>query len=252
MSGDVRLLGVRVTAQKFDEAVERLLEAATSRASFRAHFATVHSLVEATSNAQLAAVFDSASMVCTDGMPLVWLARRQGATAERVAGPDTMPAVCDRGRSIGLRHFLLGGAEGVAQELAARLTQRFPGLEVTGTVTPPFRSMTEAELTALHEQIVESRANVVWIGLGAPKQEFFAAELQTAVPSVIVLPVGAAFDFQAGRVRRAPAWMQRLGLEWLFRLAMEPRRLAGRYIGTNLRFAYLVVRDRLRGGRRWP
>jgi N-acetylglucosaminyldiphosphoundecaprenol N-acetyl-beta-D-mannosaminyltransferase len=187
-------------------------------------------------------------MVCTDGMPLVWLARRQGATAERVAGPDVMPALCDKGRSIGLRHFLVGGAESVADALAGRLTSRFPGLEVVGVVTPPFRDMTAGELTALHAQIVESRANVVWIGLGAPKQELFAAELQAAVPSIVVLPVGAAFDFHTGRVRRAPRWMQRTGLEWLFRLAMEPRRLAGRYIGTNLRFGWLVLRDGLRRG----
>ena len=147
---------------------------------------------------------------------------------------------------MGLRHFLVGGADGVVEVLAARLTWRFPGLEVVGTMTPPFREMTRGELTGLHAQIVESRANVVWIGLGAPKQELFAAELQAAVPSIVALPVGAAFDFHAGRVRRAPRWMQRLGLEWLFRLAMEPRRLASRYIGTNARFAWLLAKEQIR------
>jgi N-acetylglucosaminyldiphosphoundecaprenol N-acetyl-beta-D-mannosaminyltransferase len=246
MSRDIRLLGIRVTAQGFDEAMERLLEASASRVSFRAHFCTVHSLVDATADPLLADVFAGASMVCTDGMPLVWLARRSGARAERVAGPDTMLAVCDRGRSLGLRHYFLGGANGVAEALAERLTRRFPGLEVAGTHTPPFRAMTGPELEALHSEILESQANVVWIGLGAPKQEFFAATLASAMPSLVILPVGAAFDIHAGRIRRAPRWMQRAGMEWLFRLAMEPRRLARRYIVTNARFGWLVLRERLR------
>jgi N-acetylglucosaminyldiphosphoundecaprenol N-acetyl-beta-D-mannosaminyltransferase len=249
MIGEIRLLGIRVTTQRFDEAVERLAEAAAGRVSLRAHFCTVHSLVEATGNHALAEVFESATMVCTDGMPLVWLARRTGVVAERVAGPDTMLALCDRGRSLGLRHYFVGGGDGVAQELANRLSRRFRGLEVAGTNSPPFRAMTASENDDLRRSIVESRANIVWIGLGAPKQDFFAAELQAGVPSVVILPVGAAFDFHAGRVRRAPRWMQRFGLEWLFRLAMEPRRLAGRYVGTNLRFILLVVHDWLRGRR---
>jgi N-acetylglucosaminyldiphosphoundecaprenol N-acetyl-beta-D-mannosaminyltransferase len=246
MSGDIQLLGVRVTAQRFDEAIDRLLKAAASRVSFRAHFCTVHSLVEATSNAALARAFATASMVCTDGMPLVWLARRASSGAERVAGPDVLPELCDKGRAVGLRHFFVGGAEGVAAALAGRLGRRFPGLIVAGTFTPPFRAMTVAELGSLHDLIRASQAHVVWIGLGAPKQELFAVDLHAAIPSIVVLPVGAAFDFHAGRIRRAPKWMRRFGLEWLFRLAMEPRRLAGRYIATNASFVYLVAREWLK------
>jgi N-acetylglucosaminyldiphosphoundecaprenol N-acetyl-beta-D-mannosaminyltransferase len=236
-----------VTAQTFDEAIERILVAANRRVQFRAHFCTVHSLVEASKDQALAQVFQSASMVCTDGMPVVWLARRRGGpTAERVAGPDAMLAVCDRGRAHGLRHFFLGGTPGTAETLARRLARRYPGLDVAGSFAPPFRVMTAAEIVALAQQIAATGAHIVWIGLGSPKQEFFAANEGRRFGSAVVMPVGAAFDFHAGRLPRAPRWMQRLGLEWLFRLLSEPRRLAGRYLVTNTRFIYLVAREELR------
>jgi N-acetylglucosaminyldiphosphoundecaprenol N-acetyl-beta-D-mannosaminyltransferase len=242
---ELRILGIRLTAQSFEEATGRILAAAESHdAAFRGHFCTVHSLVEATSNEALASAFESASMVCTDGMPLVWLARRRGfPRAERCAGPDVMLSVCDRGRASGLRHFLLGGAPGVADEAARRLTSRLPGLRVVGTASPPFRALTEDELDALASEVTRSGANVVWIGLGAPKQELFAADQAGRFGSVAVLPVGAAFDFYAGRVRRAPGWLRRLGLEWLVRLSMEPRRLWRRYLITNARFVWLLLRE---------
>lgn len=242
---DVLILGVRVTAQTFDDAVDRLLAAAAGSAPFRAHFCTVHSLVEATVNPALAAAFTSAQMVCTDGMPLVWVARRRGASeAERVAGPDVMLALCDRGRSLGLKHFFVGGGPGTAERLTDQLSTRFPGLQVVGTDSPPFRSPTAEEDATLEHRIKASEANIVWVGLGSPKQEIWAAEHADRLDAVI-LPVGAAFDFYSGRLRRAPAWMRRIGMEWLFRLAMEPRRLFRRYFVTNARFAYLLTREEL-------
>jgi N-acetylglucosaminyldiphosphoundecaprenol N-acetyl-beta-D-mannosaminyltransferase len=244
---ELRILGIRMTAQTFEQATDRILAAAESHdTALRAHFCTVHSLVEATSNEALANAFESASMVCTDGMPLVWLARRRGfPRAERCAGPDVMLSVCDRGRASGLRHFLLGGPPGVADEAARRLTSRLPGLRVVGTASPPFRVLTEDELDGLASEVTTSGANVVWIGLGAPKQELFAADQARRFGAVAVLPVGAAFDFYANRVRRAPAWMRRLGIEWLFRLSMEPRRLWRRYLITNTRFVWLLLREAL-------
>jgi N-acetylglucosaminyldiphosphoundecaprenol N-acetyl-beta-D-mannosaminyltransferase len=243
---DLQLLGVRVTAQTFEEAIGRIVAAAVDGQPFRAHFCTVHSLVEATSNRALAGAFETASMVCTDGMPLVWLARHRGfVPAERCAGPDVMLAVCDRGRALGLRHFLLGGAPGTAEAVATRLGKRLPGLHVSGMASPPFRPMTDAELDALADQVRASGADVLWIGLGAPKQDLFAADQGERFGPVVLLPVGAAFDFHAGRVRRAPASMRRLGLEWLFRLAIEPGRLWRRYLITNIRFVWLVLKEEL-------
>jgi N-acetylglucosaminyldiphosphoundecaprenol N-acetyl-beta-D-mannosaminyltransferase len=247
--GDVRILGVRLTSQTYSAGTTRLLEAAANHEPFRAHFCTVHSLVEASRAPLLAEVFESSDMVAMDGVPLVWVARHRGRrAAERVCGPDTMLTVCDEGRQHGLRHYFLGGAPGVPESLADRLSSRFPGLVVAGTLSPPFRPLTDAEDAALVAQVNETSPDVVWIGLGSPKQELWAASHAAAIPAVL-LPVGAAFDFHSGRVRRAPRWMQRVGLEWLFRLAMEPRRLLSRYVATNSRFVAAVIGEELRMAR---
>jgi N-acetylglucosaminyldiphosphoundecaprenol N-acetyl-beta-D-mannosaminyltransferase len=248
----VDLLGIRVTAQRYAEAIDSLLAAARDRRPFRAHFATVHSLVEATGSEPLETVFGSADMVAADGVPLVWLSRRRGAPwAERVCGPDVMLTLCDRGRDLGLQHYFVGGRPGIPEAMAERLIGLFPGLAVVGTVSPPFRSMDGAEDAALVDTINAAAPDVVWIGLGSPKQEFWAADHAGRLTASLILPVGAAFDFHGGRLRRAPRWMQRAGLEWLFRLASEPRRLVRRYVTTNARFAILVARDAVDRRRRW-
>ena len=238
------VLGTQLAVLDLGAAVDRLLDAARAGTRLRAHFCNVHSLVEASGNAELAAVFASAGIVAMDGMPLVWVARLRGQrAAERVCGPDVMLALCDRGRAVGLRHFFVGGQPGVPELLAGRLIDRCPGLQVVGTASPPFRAPSAEEDRELVDRINSAAPDVVWIGLGSPKQEIWAAEHESRLHSPLILPVGAAFDFYSGRVRRAPRWMQRVGLEWLFRLAAEPRRLWRRYAATNGRFAYLIVRE---------
>jgi N-acetylglucosaminyldiphosphoundecaprenol N-acetyl-beta-D-mannosaminyltransferase len=244
--GAVPTLGVYLAAQRYDAAIARFVEAAANHRQLRAHFCTVHSLVEAHANASLREVFASAEMVAMDGMPLVWLARLRGARhAERVCGPDVMLSLCDVGRDIGLRHFFMGGQAGVPEALASRLAAMYPGLEVVGTESPPFRAMSPEEVSAMVNRINAAAPHALWIGLGSPKQEFWAAEHEDRLSVPLILPVGAAFDFHSGRLRRAPRWMQRLGLEWLFRLAAEPRRLFRRYVITNSRFIYLVAREEI-------
>lgn len=247
------ILGTGLAVLDLDSAVERLLDAARARTRLRVHFCTVHSLVEASADPKLAAVFASSGLVAMDGMPLVWVARLRGQhAAERVCGPDVMLALCDRGRADGLRHFFMGGRRGVPELLARRLADRYPGLQVVGTVSPPFRAPSMEEDRELVDRINAAAPDVVWIGLGSPKQEFWAAEHESRLHNPLILPVGAAFDFHSGRVRRAPRWMQRAGLEWVFRLAAEPGRLWRRYVVTNGRFAYLLLREeagRLRSGR---
>jgi N-acetylglucosaminyldiphosphoundecaprenol N-acetyl-beta-D-mannosaminyltransferase len=243
---EIAILGVRLTAQRYEEAIERFLGAAVAGVRLRAHFCTVHSLVEAHDSEVLRDVFASAEMVAMDGRPLVWFARRGGALeAERVCGPDVMLSLCDRGRAVGLRHFFLGGQPGVPGRLASRLAGSYPGLEVVGTESPPFRQLSADEDAALVERINNASPHVVWIGLGSPKQEFWAADHATDLHAPLLLPVGAAFDFHSGRVRRAPERIQRAGLEWLFRIAVEPRRLWRRYLVTNTRFLYLLVKGSL-------
>ncbi|MDO8484240.1 MAG: WecB/TagA/CpsF family glycosyltransferase [Candidatus Limnocylindrales bacterium] len=242
----VSILGVRLAAQRYGEAVDRLLDAAGSGIRLRVHFCNVHTLTEAQDNESLRGVFESAGMLAMDGMPLVWVGRLRGARlAERVSGPDVMLSLCDRGRALHLRHYFLGGEPGVPEALGAALTERFPGLLVVGTESPPFRVMSPDEDAAMVHRVNASNPHILWIGLGAPKQEFWAADHEGQLTVPLLLPVGAAFNFHSGKVRRAPRWMQRVGLEWLFRLAAEPRRLWRRYMATNSRFLYLVAREEI-------
>jgi N-acetylglucosaminyldiphosphoundecaprenol N-acetyl-beta-D-mannosaminyltransferase len=244
----VTLHGVPFAAQTLPEAIDAMLGAATERRRLRAHFCNVHTLVESQADAALRGVYLSADMVTMDGMPIVWLARVRGhREAERVTGPDVMAAICDRGRALGLRHYFVGGQPGVPEALRDRLSAHYPGLQVVGLESPPFRQLTPAEDQALVDRINAAKPDVVWIGLGAPKQEYWAVEHAGRLEASLLLPVGAAFDFHSGRIRRAPTWMRHAGLEWLFRLAADPRRLWRRYAVTNTRFALMLLDDVVRG-----
>ncbi len=183
-------------------------------------------------------IFNESWLTTPDGMPLVWLGPR---SVERVYGPDLMLEVCDAGRAVGLTHYFFGGVEGVAEELKEKLRARFPGLAVVGTFTPPFRPLDGSELSALRADVARTRPDVIWVGLGTPKQEKFMAENWRTLDAGVLIGVGAAFDFHSGRVRQAPRWIQRSGFEWLFRIGTEPLRLGPRYFKTNLPFALRVL-----------
>jgi N-acetylglucosaminyldiphosphoundecaprenol N-acetyl-beta-D-mannosaminyltransferase len=184
-------------------------------------------------------------VVFADGKPITWFSRLTGQTPriQQVRGPQLFLDVLDVGRSSGMRHFFLGSTDDVLQRMCACLTERFAGLEIVGTYSPPFRQLTAEEFAYQDALIRQSAADIVWVGLGTPKQDIEAASLaqSTARPAVAV---GAAFDFAAGTLRVAPTWMQRVGLEWLFRLASEPRRLWQRYLFGNARFVWAVLRWR--------
>ncbi len=245
----LNVLGISLRPMTFEGALATFLDAALARAggSMRAHFLTVHTVVESRNNPDLRSVLNSGGFAATDGMPLVWLARLHGAReAGRVCGPDVMLALADRGREHGLRHYFYGGAEGVPEELARRLTDRYPGIEVVGTYSPPFRELSAEEDADVVHTINEARPDVVWVGLGSPKQEFWVAGHQSRLEAPLILAVGAAFDFHSGKVKRAPRLMQRAGLEWIFRMASEPRRLWRRYTITNLKFVWLAATDFVR------
>jgi N-acetylglucosaminyldiphosphoundecaprenol N-acetyl-beta-D-mannosaminyltransferase len=170
-------------------------------------------------------------LVTPDGMPLVWLSRLMGfRDVERVYGPDLMLAVCERSTARGYRHFFYGGAPGVAEKLVVRLQSRFPGLQVAGIDSPPFRHLTLQEDRAVVEHINTARPDIVWVGIGTPKQERWMAMHVGQLSAPVLIGVGAAFDFHAGLKKQAPRWMQRSGLEWSFRLMTEPRRLGRRYL----------------------
>lgn len=236
------ILGVRINTAPFDNVVERVLRAPESGERLALHFATAHTLVESQESEALRDAL-SRGLVQPDGMPLVWLGRTEGCRVERVCGPDFMPALIERGIAPGRRHFFYGGAPGVPEALAGRLLHRYPELQVAGTFSPPFRPLSPGEEDSIVALINAAQPDYVWVGLGTPKQDLWLAANRSRLNASALFAVGAAFDLLAGRRRRAPRWMQRTGTEWVYRLAMEPRRLAGRYTRVNARFVRLLVED---------
>ncbi len=243
--GEVELLGVRVNAAPFAEVLDTVVNAPERGDRLTLHFANAYSLAAANDNPEVRAALNS-GMVEPDGVPLVWLGKRRGARMERVCGPDFMPALVKAGIPLDRSHFFLGGPPGLPQALARRLGKLYPGLRVVGAVSPPFRPLSPEEDEALVAQVNAANPDFLWVGLGGPQQDLWVASHRSRLNAAALLAVGAAFDFHAGTIRRAPHWMQRSGTEWFFRLAMEPRRLARRYTVVNARFLQLVIQDWLR------
>jgi N-acetylglucosaminyldiphosphoundecaprenol N-acetyl-beta-D-mannosaminyltransferase len=176
-----------------------------------------------------------AAFVLTDGMPLVWASRwRKRKLPERVAGSDMVPALCGMAAERGYRVFLLGGAPGVAEEAGRRLLERFPKLQIADIAAPNLGTMTDEEVAALFREIRESKPHLLFAAFGQPKGELWLAEHAEELGVPVTVQIGASIDFVAGRVPRSPRWMQRVGLEWVYRLWREPRRLVGRYFANAL------------------
>lgn len=207
----------------------------------------VHGVMESQQDAELLEIHARAGLVVPDGMPLVWLSHLAGrAQVRRVYGPDLMLNACAQSVAHGWRHYFFGGMPGVAEHLASVLSARFPGLVVAGTGCPPFASRSDEEFAAELATIEATRPDIVWVGMSTPKQERWMARARPHLSAPVLLAVGAAFDFNAGLKRQAPRWMQGAGLEWLFRLATEPRRLGRRYLVNNSRFVWSLARQSLR------
>ncbi len=209
----------------------------------------MHGIMLARRDATLARIHAAADMVTPDGMPVALLGRMRGLPVERTCGPDLMlDAFAAAGEGAvegGFVHYLYGGVEGRAQELARSLRHRYPAAIIAGEETPPFRPVTEDELTALAGRIAASGAHIVWIGLSTPKQEYLMERLAPLV-SATLIGVGAAFDIHSGHATRPPHWMRRLCLEGVYRLAMEPRRLWRRYLVLAPQFAVLALWQHIR------
>ena len=243
-----RALGVRVNAIQIPEVIGRIDDWIGERNPCRFIAVTgMHGVMEARHDRTFKEILSTAGLVVPDGYPLVWLGRRQGFSGlrRRVYGPELMERFCAESATKGCRHFFYGGASGVAQELARSFAGRFPGFRVAGTFSPPFRALTEEEDREAVAAIEESRADIVWVGLSTPMQERWMFEHRYRLSAPVLIGVGAAFDFHTGRVAQAPGWMGEHGLEWLFRLAMEPRRLWRRYLIYGSQFVALVLLEML-------
>ena len=203
----------------------------------------VHGVMESQRDQALKQIHNASGLTTPDGMPLVWAGKAAGARLSRVYGPDLMLALCAIAEQRGWSHFFYGGRAGIPELLVSRLRQRFPRLSVVGTHSPPFRPTTPEEDAELVRAMNEAGPDIVWVGLSTPKQERWMADHVGRLDAPVLIGVGAAFDIHAGTLPQAPRWMQRSGLEWLYRLVREPRRLWRRYLRNNPAFLYRILRN---------
>lgn len=203
--------------------------------------------MECRRNERVRQAVNRAGLAAPDGMPLVWLSKwKSRQPVNRVYGPDFMLALCERSAARGYSHYFYGGVTGVPELLAARLQARFPGLRIAGAHSPPFRPLTAAEDADIIAEINRAGPDIIWVGLGTPKQDLWMAAQRAQLRAPVLIGVGAAFDFHTGRLPQAPGWMQHSGLEWLFRLWQEPRRLWYRYLVYNPLFVLSVLAQALK------
>jgi N-acetylglucosaminyldiphosphoundecaprenol N-acetyl-beta-D-mannosaminyltransferase len=210
------------------------------------NFRDVHGVVRALKEPALAHAHDRAFMNVPDGRPLVWISRLRGRRVGQVCGPDTLPALCNAGLAHGWRHAFFGGTPAVLENLVARMKGSYPGLDVVEAISPPFRPMAEEETQTLIARLADAKPDFVWIGLGCPKQELWMSQYAGQIPGALSMGVGAAFDFHAGTVQRAPVWVRRLGLEFLYRALQEPKRLGRRYAQIIPHFIIQILKEELR------
>jgi len=237
-----RVLGVPVSTINMSDAVSTILGWVRNRIPNYICVRDVHGIMRALEDDALMDIHHQAGMVTPDGMPLVWIARSRGhSNVGRVSGGDLVGALCAASPDLGVRHYLYGGKPGVAERMAAALVATYPGLQIVGLGTPPFRSLTDEEDAAMVETVSATKPDVVWVGLSTPKQEYWMRDHVGRIPGATLIGVGAAFDFYAGDVKRAPLWMRESGFEWLHRLASEPRRLWRRYLILAPKFASMAI-----------
>jgi N-acetylglucosaminyldiphosphoundecaprenol N-acetyl-beta-D-mannosaminyltransferase len=234
------LLGVGVSAITMAEAISETDELLKRGGKGYICVTSVHGVMEAQRDPVLKSVLNASFLTTPDGMPTVWVGKHQGFAMERVYGPEFMLNFFRQAGSLGYRHFLYGGNEGVAEALKASLESMVPGLQVVGTYTPPFRPLLTEEFQELKELVDQTRPDVMWIGLSTPKQERFMAEYLSRLDVQLMVGVGAAFDIHTGRIDDAPAWIKKIGMQWLHRLVQDPGRLWKRYLVNNPIFLWKI------------
>jgi len=239
------VLGTRVDPCSLQEAIAAVDEwIRTGRRGKFVALTNVNNVMEAKRDPRFQVVMNATDLSLPDGMPLAWLSKLRGnRSATRVAGPDFVLAFCKATSEQRYRHFFYGGDLGVAEKMAHRLKQIAPGMQIAGTYSPPFRRLTTQEDEHVVSMINAAGAHVLWVGLGCPKQESWIFEHRERLNVPVMAGVGQAFDIHAGVLRRAPFWMRNSGLEWLYRLASEPRRLWRRYLVCNTQFVYYLITE---------
>lgn len=240
----LEILGVKVSDVTIPKAVQNIEGWVSARKKTYVCVAPVSTLVDCQKDVQYKHVVNQAGMVTPDGMPVVWLGRTKGSrTIERTYGPDLLNAVCHSAQH---RHFFYGGLSSTLDLLEKELKSRYPHLNIVGKISPDFMPEARIESREVIERINRARPDILWVGLGSPKQDFWMSLHRPLLDVPVMIGVGAAFDFLSGVKPQAPRWMQRSGLEWIFRLVSEPRRLWKRYLIGNTKFIYYVCREQIK------
>lgn len=254
-SADMRsnVLGVGINPLNLDSATDTILEA-SNKPGFQGYVTVtgVHGVMESQRDPELKSIHRKSFLSVPDGMPMVWVGKLNGfENISRVYGPDLMLQIISRSTHSGLKHYLFGGGDGVVEKLSRKLSEKHQNLQIAGIHTPPFRPLTNQEMQSLADEIQRLKPHLFWVGLSTPKQERFMHEFLAQYPGLtkdwdhglVMLGVGAAFDFHAGLLDQAPHWMQQAGLEWLYRLYKEPKRLWRRYLYNNPLFIWNILRQ---------
>jgi len=240
----VNVLGVGISALNLTSAREAMAGAIKRKAPGYICVTGVHGVTEAQNDERFRAVLNAAFLCTPDGIPMVWMGKLQGhRQMGRVYGPDLMLEMC---ALPGCRHFLYGGSNGTVHLLKKRLEVLVPGVQIVGVYEPPWRPLNPEEEKELFTLVKQSQPDIFWVGLSTPKQEKFMAAYLPKLATTLMVGVGAAFDIHSGRLKQAPRWMQRSGLEWFYRLCQEPRRLWRRYLANNPRFLFWAACQLLR------
>jgi N-acetylglucosaminyldiphosphoundecaprenol N-acetyl-beta-D-mannosaminyltransferase len=233
------VLGVAIDAVNMEQSLARLAQHLRQKQKGYVCLTGVHGVMEAHRDPGLAQIFARSALTAPDGMPTVWMGRHQGhLTMERVTGPDLMLEVMRREEFRDCTHFLCGGKPGVAEELRQKLQDLYPRLKIVGVHTPPFTAMSSTEEAALVAKINCLKPDIVWVGISTPRQERFMDHYLPLLDTSLMFGVGAAFDFHTGRISDCAEWIKRAGLQWLHRLAQDPRRLWKRYLRNNPEFLF--------------
>jgi N-acetylglucosaminyldiphosphoundecaprenol N-acetyl-beta-D-mannosaminyltransferase len=243
----IDVLGVKVNVTNLASACQTIGQWIRSKQKTYVCVAPVSTIVDCQSDPQYRAIVNNAGMITPDGMPLVWLGKMKGKKIiERTYGPDLLLSLCQESQEKGYRHYFYGGSTQTIQRLMERLKEQFPKLNIAGSFSPAVPDRQSLESDAVLAQINAANPDILWVGLGSPKQDYWMHNHRSRLNVPVMIGIGAAFDFLAGTKRQAPVWMQRSGLEWFFRLLCEPRRLWRRYLVGNTQFIYLLLKDSLK------
>lgn len=244
----IDISGVRVSSVNINSACEIIEQWIINRERTYICIAPVSTIVDCQTNKEYLKIVNNAGMITPDGMPLAWLGKLRGdKDIQRTYGPDLMLTLCGISQKKGYKHYLYGGTGNTCQLLEGILKKQFPNLDIVGSFSPPYRPIHTEENAEIIEEINRANPDILWVGLGSPKQDFWMSRHREKLNVPVMIGIGAAFDFLSGNKKQAPKWMRDNGLEWLFRLISEPRRLWKRYIVGNSLFLYLIYKEFISG-----